>query len=186
MSPKKSAETKKVKEVKEVKKVKKTVEPEVVEEQVESEVVEEINNSEEIIDEKKMPSTYIQAVGRRKTSTARIRLYDGKGLITVNGMTAADYFKPVGGSFKQTLDRPFNSLGRRNKFDASIKVVGGGIRSQLGAVVHAISRALDKYNPEDFHRVLKKHGLLTRDPRMKERRKYGLMGARKRKSSPKR
>jgi len=133
-----------------------------------------------------MPEEYIEATGRRKTSTARVRLWNGKGNIVVNGIPALDYFKSVGLNAQHVLDKPFTSVGRRNKFDASIKVQGGGIRSQLGAIVHGVARGLDKYDPEGFHKTLKKHGLLTRDSRMKERRKYGLMGARKKKSSPKR
>ena len=135
---------------------------------------------------KKTANHYIEAAGRRKTSIARILLMDRKGNIVVNDMPALEYFKAAGMSAKYILDRPFASVGRRNKFDVLIKVEGGGIKSQLGAIVHGIARALDKYDRETFHRVLKKHGLLTRDSRMKERRKYGLMGARKKKASPKR
>lgn len=131
------------------------------------------------------PTDYVQATGRRKTSVARVRLMEGKGNIIINDIPAQEYLRAVGISAKTLLDKPFISIGKRNKFDAIIKVNGGGINSQLGAIIHGISRALDKQDPE-VHRVLKKHGLLTRDPRMKERRKYGLMGARKKKSSPKR
>ena len=133
-----------------------------------------------------MPKDYIQATGRRKTSIARVRIWPGKGDIIINEKSAIDYFKSVGVSAQHVLDKPFNAVGRRNKFNASIKVVGGGIRSQLGAINHGVARALDKFDRENFHKILKKNGLLTRDPRMKERRKYGLMGARKKKSSPKR
>lgn len=129
---------------------------------------------------------YIQATGRRKTSTARVRIWDGTGNLKVNDVDAYEYFEAVGQSARLTLEKPFSAIGRRNKFDATIHVIGGGVHSQIGAVVHGIARALDKYNTEDFHRILKKNDLLTRDPRMKERRKFGLMGARKKKASPKR
>lgn len=128
---------------------------------------------------------YFEAVGRRKTSTCRVRLWEGKGEITINGQRAADYLQHMGKRTIYIFEKPFSALSRRNKFDGSIKVKGGGKQSQLAAMVHGMARALDKYNP-DFHRVLKKHNLLSRDPREKERRKYGLMGARKKKASPKR
>ena len=88
--------------------------------------------------------------------------------------------------YDEEVDGAFTAVGRRNKFDATIKVVGGGIKSQLEAVSHGLSRALNKYDPEAFHKILRKNELLTRDSRMKESRKYGLMGARKKKASPKR
>ena len=135
---------------------------------------------------KTTPHSFIEATGRRKTSTARIRLWEGKGNIVINGKPALDYFKGVNSFAKNSLEKPFLAVGRRNKFDGSIKVVGGGIRSQVEAIMHGIARALNKYNPEEFHKVLKKHELLTRDPRMKERRKFGFMGARRKKASPKR
>ena len=128
---------------------------------------------------------YTEAVGRRKTSVARVRLAEGKGLFLINDRPATDYFSGDKTLMQTLLDRPFSALGRRNKFDVVILVHGGGLQSQMGAVLHGISRALALLNPE-FHSTLRKAGYLTRDSRMKERRKYGLMGARKHKSSPKR
>lgn len=182
---KKAKEVKKTrKTVTKEKEAKKEIEKEIKE--VKKEVKVEVSIEEAEAKKKKEVSHYISAVGRRKTSIARIRLMEGKGNLIINEKPALDYFKSTGEEFKHLIDKPFTSVGRRNKFDALIKVTGGGIRSQMGAVMHAVARALDKYNHEGFHRILRKHGLLTRDPRMKERRKFGLMGARKHKSSPKR
>jgi small subunit ribosomal protein S9 len=143
---------------------------------------------EEIIEEPVVfqPKNYLAAVGRRKTSTCRVRIWEGKGEITVNDKPALEYFKAVGAQATHLLEKPFIAVGRRANFDGSINVNGGGIHSQLGAIVHGLSRALDKYEAEDFHKILRKNELLTRDPREKERRKFGLMGARKHKASPKR
>ena len=144
---------------------------------------------EKIVEEKtkkEVKIDYIEATGRRKTSVARVRLFVGKGEIVVNDKPASEYFRSVGKVAEQVIQKPFACVGRRNKFHASVKVHGGGINSQLGALLHGFARALDKHDRDAFHKPLKKQGLLTRDPRMKERRKYGLMGARKKKSSPKR
>ena len=128
---------------------------------------------------------YVEAVGRRKTSVARTRLAEGKGLFLINGKPALDYFPSDKTLLRILLDRPFSALGRRNKYDVTVKVIGGGVQSQIGAVTHAISRALAIFDVE-FRSPLRKAGLLTRDSRMRERHKYGLMGARKKKASPKR
>jgi len=114
--------------------------------------------------------------GRRKTSVARVRLMPGQGNIIVNGRTLADYFglKTLELIVKQPLDIT-DTLG---KFDVLALVSGGGFSGQAGAVRHGISRALLGVDPE-FRLKLKKAGLLTRDPREKERRKYGLKKARK-------
>jgi small subunit ribosomal protein S9 len=120
---------------------------------------------------------YFYGTGRRKTAVARVRLLAGTGQITVNGKTSADYF---GG--RQLYDiiithplRLTNTLGR---FNVSVKVLGGGTSGQAGAVRHGIARALLQVD-ETLRPTLKKNGLLTRDPRMKERKKPGLKRARK-------
>jgi len=136
-------------------------------------------------------SNIIYSVGRRKTATARVRLYktasvpgfDGVQLV-VNGVDAEVYFP--GESNKAAFRQPFFITESLKKYSASVKVVGSGKSGQLGAVVHGLARALAK-SEEDFHSLLKKAGLLTRDSRAKERRKVGTGGkARRRKQSPKR
>ncbi len=127
---------------------------------------------------------YITAVGRKKEASARIRLYKGKGQSVVNGKPMEQYFPSV--VEKTKLLKPFILTKTQDHYFATIKVVGSGKSGQLSAVIHGLSRALDKDN-KDFHTLLKKAGLLTRDPRVKERRKYGLaQKARKGKQSPKR
>lgn len=125
----------------------------------------------------------IVAVGRRKTATARVWLYPKKGPLLVNGRLIQDYFP---GKIAETLYlRPFQVTTSLGKFRAKIKVNGSGKSGQLGAVVHGLSRALLAFD-ENLRPQLKKHGLLTRDAREKERKKPGLMGARKAKQSPRR
>lgn len=128
---------------------------------------------------------YTYAVGRRKVATARVRLYAKKGDLTVNGQPITSYFPgPI--AEKKYLE-PLQITGTDTKFSFSAKVEGSGKHAQLGAVIHGLSRALAKHNPDDFRIPLKKRGLLTRDPRMKETRKVGTGGkARRKKSSPKR
>lgn len=129
--------------------------------------------------------SYIYAIGRRKTATARVRLFKGKGDLVVNNMPIEKYFP--GEVNKIIYLKPFQVTETEGKYYATIKVEGSGKNGQLGAVVHGLARALDKENPEAFHTPLKKAGLLTRDPRMKERRKPGLaQSARAKKQSPKR
>jgi len=128
---------------------------------------------------------YIFAVGRRKTAVARVRLFRGKGEMMVNDMPGEQYFP--GEVAKVAWLKPFTVTDTVGKYYATIKVKGGGKSAQLGAVIHGLARALDKENPQLYHSSLKKAGLLTRDPRAKERRKPGQMGkARKKKQSPKR
>ncbi len=128
---------------------------------------------------------YIFAVGRRKTAVARVRLFKGKGEILVNNQPIAKYFPSE--QAKVFYLKPFQVTETLNKYYATIKVEGSGRSGQLGAVVHGLARVLDKENKEAYHSSLKKAGLLTRDPRAKERRKVGQMGkARKKKQSPKR
>jgi small subunit ribosomal protein S9 len=129
--------------------------------------------------------SYVFAVGRRKTAVARVRLFRGKGAMMVNGMPIEKYFP--GEVAKAAWLKPFAVTDTVGKYYATIKVEGGGKSAQLGAVVHGLARALDKENKQLYHSALKKAGLLTRDPRAKERRKPGQMGkARKKKQSPKR
>ncbi len=127
----------------------------------------------------------IFAVGRRKESVARVRLIEGKGQVTVNGKPIVEYFH--GAVSTRIYQKPFEITNTLGKYTVSIKVLGGGTASQLGAVVHGITRALSKADTKNFRPVLKKEGLLTRDARVKERRKYGLaQKARAGKQSPKR
>lgn len=127
----------------------------------------------------------IFAVGRRKESVARVRLIEGKGQVTVNGKPIVEYFN--GAVSTRIYQKPFEITNTLGKYTVSIKVLGGGTASQLGAVVHGITRALSKADTKNFRPVLKKEGLLTRDARVKERRKYGLaQKARAGKQSPKR
>jgi small subunit ribosomal protein S9 len=117
------------------------------------------------------------AIGRRKTSVARVRLVAGNGKITVNGRPFENYF-PVE-TLRATVSQPLLLTGTAEKLDASINVSGGGPNGQAGAVRHGIARALLKFDA-NLRPQLKAEGLLTRDPRMKERKKYGQPGARKR------
>ncbi|KKQ41815.1 MAG: 30S ribosomal protein S9 [Microgenomates group bacterium GW2011_GWC1_37_8] len=128
---------------------------------------------------------YIYAIGRRKGASARVRLYRGKGESTVNGKPIAQYFS--GEVFKETWSKPFRLIDGTNSYYVTTKVSGGGIKGQLEATTHAIARSLSKLDKENFRPVLKKAGLLTRDARIRERRKIGMGGkARRKKQSPKR
>lgn len=124
-----------------------------------------------------MPQVYYQATGRRKTATARIRLYPGgTGKIVVNGKEVENYFARA--SDVSHLKEPLAATATAEKFDVSVVVVGGGITGQSGAVRHGIARALVEADP-DLRPTLRKSGFLTRDPRAKERKKPGLKRARK-------
>lgn len=116
--------------------------------------------------------------GRRKTSTARVYLRPGKGRLVVNGDTWTKYFgeRPI---IEQIIKQPLKETHTMTKYDVIVNVQGGGVIGQAGAIRHGISRALLQANPA-LRGSLKKLGLLTRDPRMKERKKYGQKGARKR------
>ncbi len=118
----------------------------------------------------------IRAVGRRKTSAARVKITLGKGVIVINDKPLLEYF-PVKLWSNKVL-APFSVVGKENGFDVSVKVAGGGINSQAEAVRHGISRALVKWN-EEWRAVLKAEGYMTRDPRAKERKKPGLHRARR-------
>jgi small subunit ribosomal protein S9 len=120
---------------------------------------------------------YYEAIGRRKESTARVRLMDGSGTFTVNEKEAAVYFPRVGDL--QDVLRTFVAVGQdANKYDISVKVNGGGVTGQTEAVRLGLARALVLLNG-DWTSALRKHGLLTRDARVKERKKPGLKKARK-------
>ena len=118
-----------------------------------------------------------RATGRRKTSMARVRLTPGTGAITVNQRSLDDYFP--NNVLKMIIKQPLLSAEVAEKFDIHVRVEGGGTSGQAGAIRHGISRALTDYNAE-LRKKLKKEGFLTRDPRMKERKKYGQRGARAR------
>ena len=119
---------------------------------------------------------FFAATGRRKTSVARVRLYNGTGVITVNGRAINDYFGLD--TLKYIVKQPLELTGLTGKFDVVINVNGGGLAGQAGAVRHGIARALLLFD-ENLRGSLKKAGFLTRDPRMKERKKYGLKAARR-------
>lgn len=115
--------------------------------------------------------------GRRKTSTARVYLRPGSGEIKVNRRDFDTYFPNE--ALRMIIRQPLRLTDTTQKFDILVNVLGGGVAGQAGAVRHGITRALMEYNP-DLRPVLKKAGLVTRDPRKKERKKYGQKGARKR------
>ena len=121
-------------------------------------------------------SVQYQAVGRRKTSIARVTLKPGKGSITVNGQDVKDYMPYA--TLVQDLEQPLAATEQKEKFDISINVNGGGFNGQAGAIRLGITRALIEANP-DFKPTLKELGLTTRDARKVERKKYGFKKARK-------
>ena len=120
---------------------------------------------------------YFYGTGRRKSSVARVRVYpNGTGAITINGRDIDDYFGLD--TLKLIVRQPMELTETVGAFDIVCTVTGGGVTGQAGAIRHGLSRALLQYN-EELRPVLKKAGLLTRDPRMKERKKYGLKKARR-------
>ena len=120
---------------------------------------------------------YMYGTGRRKSSVARVRVYpNGTGNITINGRDIEEYFGLE--TLKMVVRQPLNTTESLGKVDIIATVEGGGVSGQAGALRHGISRALLLVNPE-FRPLLKKAGFLTRDPRMKERKKYGLKAARR-------
>ncbi len=119
---------------------------------------------------------YFYGTGRRKKSVARVRIYPGTGNITINGRDIDDYFGLE--TLKLIINQPFGVTGTVGKFDIVANVNGGGITGQAGAIRHGLSRALNTAD-EGYHTALKQSGFLTRDPRMKERKKYGLKAARR-------
>src|SRR5688500_7751079 len=121
--------------------------------------------------------TYFYALGRRKSATARVRLMGGKGAITINDVSAEDYFANSKLILTE-LQKPFAAVDAVNKFDVTVKVVGGGHIGQADAIQLGIAKALAVMN-EDLRGTLRKAELLGRDPRVRERKKFGLKGARK-------
>jgi len=148
--------------------------------------------------EESTKTTYYEAVGRRKNATARVRLHVikdesmtmsgvtlAKGDVLVNGRPAEQYF--AGEIMKKMYLEPFRTTNTIGRFVVSVVITGGGLSGQLNAMVHGISRALEKTDKEKFRPILKKRGFLKRDPRTRERRKPGRAGkARAQKQSPKR
>ncbi len=127
---------------------------------------------------------YFYALGRRKSSTARVRLQKGKGNVVINDKPATEYFADSQ-SLLHELEKPFMALEQENTFDISAKVSGGGHAGQIQAIRLGIAKALVEMNP-DFKNTLKRADLLGRDPREKERKKFGLKGARKQRQFTKR
>jgi small subunit ribosomal protein S9 len=123
-----------------------------------------------------MATAMYYGTGRRKSSVARVYLLPGKGNITINKRDINDYFGLE--TLKLIVRQPLELTGMESKFDIKINVFGGGYTGQAGAIRHGIARALLEAD-DDFRQPLKKAGFLTRDPRMKERKKYGLKGARR-------
>ena len=119
---------------------------------------------------------YYHGTGRRKNAIARVRITEGNGKITVNGKDLDEYFGVE--TLKVIVRQPLTVTNTTAKYDVIAKVVGGGFTGQAGAIRHGIARALNEANSE-FRPALKQNGFLTRDPRMKERKKYGLKKARK-------
>lgn len=121
---------------------------------------------------------YIYGVGRRKTSVARVRLFpNSDGTVTINGKSAQSYFGERGTNLA-TIVAPLRLLELGNNYGFTVRVVGGGTSGQAGAIRHGLARALVHFNPE-YRQALRRAGFLTRDPRMKERKKPGLKRARK-------
>ncbi len=120
---------------------------------------------------------YFYGTGRRKKSVARVRLYPGTGAITVNGKSVDEYFGLE--TLKLIINQPFGVTDTVGKFDIICTVTGGGLSGQAGAIRHGLARALVAADEASYKKVLKAAGFLTRDPRMKERKKYGLKAARR-------
>jgi small subunit ribosomal protein S9 len=123
-----------------------------------------------------MTAAHFQGTGRRKESVARVRLVPGEGTIVVNGKSVQDYFHRSDAT--ELVAAPFTATNTTRRFNAMIKVAGGGLGGQLDAIRHGLARALLQASG-DHRAALRKAGLLTRDPRAKERKKYGLKRARK-------
>ena len=120
---------------------------------------------------------YLYGTGRRKSSAARVHLFpNGTGSITINGRDIDEYFGLD--TLKMVVRQPLEATGNTGKMDIVVTVAGGGVSGQAGAIRHGLSRALLQLNPE-YRATLKAAGYLTRDPRMKERKKYGLKAARR-------
>jgi len=122
-------------------------------------------------------SAYFYGTGRRKSSVSRVRVYKGTGKVIINNRQIDDYFGLE--TLKAIVKQPLVLVGLEGQFDVICKVTGGGVSGQAGAIRHGISRALLQFADENLRPKLKKAGFLTRDPRMKERKKYGLKAARR-------
>ena len=122
-------------------------------------------------------TSYFYGTGRRKSSVARVRVYKGAGKIIINDRPIDEYFGLE--TLKLIVRQPLVLTETDSKFDVVCRVAGGGVTGQAGAIRHGISRALLQYDAENLRPLLKKAGFLTRDPRMKERKKYGLKAARR-------
>ncbi len=122
-------------------------------------------------------AAFFYGTGRRKTSIARVRLMSGEGEVVVNGRSLDEHFGNAIDMAELLL--PFRVTGTEGRYNAMVKVEGGGYQGQAGAIRHGIARALLQSDPESLRLPLRQAGLLTRDPRMKERKKYGLKRARK-------
>ena len=120
--------------------------------------------------------SYFYGTGRRKSSVARVRLLPGTGNVTINGRAMDEYFGLE--TLRMLVRQPLELTGTWGKYDVIVNVVGGGVSGQAGAIRHGITRALIE-SDESLKSVLKKAGFVTRDPRMKERKKYGLKAARR-------
>lgn len=145
----------------------------------------------------KKNTDYISTVGRRKSAVARVRLYPAmrkvvikevelsKGDVSVNGVLLKDYF--VFKSYSPKFNKFLKEMGAEGKFILTVRVSGGGESGQMDAMIHGVARALDKHDKDTYHELLKKGDYLTRDPRVRERRKVGMGGkARRKRQSPKR
>ena len=120
---------------------------------------------------------FFYGTGRRKSSVARVRLYKGTGKVVINNREIDDYFGLD--TLKLIVRQPLELTGLTDRFDVICSVTGGGVTGQAGAIRHGIARALRQYDAENLRPMLKSAGFLTRDPRMKERKKYGLKKARR-------
>ena len=124
-----------------------------------------------------MAEKRVYATGKRKAAVARVYMKEGSGVITVNKRNFDDYF--TRDSLKMLIKQPFDITGKKDQFDLFVNVCGGGISGQAGAIKHGISKALVEYDLER-RQLLERAGFLSRDSRIKERKKYGLTGPRKR------
>jgi len=163
---------------------KKTMKPKIIKRSV-AKPVAKPKQAEAVVSIALPAGEYIEAVGRRKVATARVRIYQTPGEFYVNNKLATEYFDRVF-NCKHLMTKPLTATDMNGKFTISAKVQGSGVTSQLGAVVHGLARALVKLDPE-LRALLKPTGLLTRDDRMKETRKIGMGGkARRKRQSPRR
>lgn len=134
---------------------------------------------------RKVKRNYTYAVGKRKSAVARVRLFKGKGANTVNAIPVNEYFPGEVG--RRKIEEPFVLTDTLGKYFVTVKVASGGKEGQLDAVINGIAKAFSSLDPEKFRASVKKVGLLTRDPRERERRKIGTGGkARRKRQSPKR